>query len=123
VPRIPVGVTGRPLASRQARGALGKTRYWVGGSGGRTRLEDQQQRGCCRRGVVWGLGMVSVLPYLLGSSIPAWLRVGGTPEGTGGFTGKVHGVPLSLGPRRLQGLQGWGLCPLHPSVPSRALSS
>lgn len=67
--------------------------------------------------------MVSVLPYLLGSSIPAWLRVGGTPEGTGGFTGKVHGVPLSLGPRRLQGLQGWGLCPLHPSVPSRALSS
>ena len=58
MPRIPVGVTGRPLASRQARGALGTTRYWVGGSGGRARLEDQQQRGCCRRGVVWGLGMV-----------------------------------------------------------------
>lgn len=56
MPRIPVGVTWKPLSSGQARGALGTTRYWVGGSGGRARLEDQKQRGCCRRGSALGAG-------------------------------------------------------------------
>lgn len=72
--------------------------------------------------MLWGLGMVWV-PLGTWRSIPAWLRMGGTPEGTGGFTGKAHGVPLSLGPRRLQRPQGWDLCPLHPPVPSSGLST
>lgn len=73
-------------------------------------------------GVVWGLGMVWV-PLHTWSNIPAWLRVGGTPEGTGRFTGKARGVPLSLGPRSLQGPEGRGFCPLGPPVSSRALST